>query len=120
MAHDLLAGAGSWMKPPRWYCALTTEWLPERFRLDFGLRFVEQERQAAQRAKRLLPRVYGTLPGAIRFVGPWHEAQARLRGRKLSIAGRLNNRFWIGQLRLPFAAEQGHPEFCAGMRQRRQ
>ncbi len=102
MAHDLLAGAGSWIKPPRWYCALTTEWLPERFRHEFGLHFDDEDQHAMQRAKHWLPRIYPTLPAAIRFVGPWHEAQARLRGRKLSIAASLNNRFWIGQSFLPF------------------
>ena len=96
MAHDLLAGAGSWIKPPQWYCAIATEWLPERFRDEFGLRFSEEDRQAAELAKRRLPRIYRRLPGAIRFVGPWHEAQARLRGRSAGVVGRLSNRFWIG------------------------
>ena len=103
MAHDLLSGAGSWLKPPQWYCALTTEWLPDRFRDEFGLPFGEQHRQAAQRAKHWLPRIYRKLPGAIRFVGPWHQAQARLRGKNVGVVGRLTNRFWIGQSHMPFA-----------------
>ncbi len=103
MAHDLLAGAGSWIKPPRWYCALTKECLPERFRQEFGLQFEEEDRKAARRAKGWLPRFYGKLPAAIRFVGPWHEAQARLGGRSVGVVARLSNRFWIGQARLPFA-----------------
>jgi len=102
MAHDLLAGAGSWIKPPRWYCALTAEWLPERFRNEFGLAFTLEDGQAAQRAKRWLPRVYRHLPDALRFIGPWQEAQARLRGRSAGAVGRLSNRFWIGQPLLPF------------------
>ena len=63
MAHDLLAGAGSWIKPPHWYRALTTEWLPERFREEFELAFGEDDRRAAERAKRWLPRLYRRLPG---------------------------------------------------------
>ena len=109
MARDLLAGAGSWIKPPRWYCALTAGWLGERFRGEFGLRLGDSEKQEAARAKHWLPRFYRTLPGLIRFVGPWHEAQARLRGRSVGIVGRLSNRFWIGQERLPFAGGPANP-----------
>jgi uncharacterized protein (DUF2236 family) len=103
MAHNLMAGAGSWIKPPRWYRALTTKWLPQRLRMEFGLHFGEAEEHAAMRAQRLLPRFYRRLPDAMRFVGPWHEAQARLAGRQVSSLARLSNRFWIGQPYLPFA-----------------
>jgi len=102
MGCDLLRGAGSWIKPPGWYCALTASWLPERFRRDFELEFGHAERNAAEGAKRWLPRIYRHLPGAVRFVGPWHEAQARLSGRECGVMARLGNRFWIGQDRLPF------------------
>lgn len=102
MAHDLLRGAGSWITPPHWYRALTTEWLPARFRTEFGLPFGDAEIRASQQAKQRLPRIYRRLPPAIRFVGPWHEAQARLRGNRPGVVAGLNNRFWIGQTRLPF------------------
>ena len=103
MAHDLLAGAGSWIKPPHWYRALTTEWLPQRFRQEFELAFGEDDRHAAERAKRWLPRFYRRLPDAVRFIGPWHEAQARLSGQRVGPVARNANRFWIGQPQLPFA-----------------
>jgi uncharacterized protein (DUF2236 family) len=103
MAHRLLAGAGSWIRPPFWYRALTAEWMPERFRHEFGLDFGAPDRRAAERAKRLLPEIYRRLPAAIRFTGPWHEAQARLAGRRVSALTRWSNRFWIGQPLLPFA-----------------
>jgi uncharacterized protein (DUF2236 family) len=102
MAHELLRGAGSWIKPPHWYCSLTTAWLPARFRRDFGLEFGEAEAHASEGARQWLPRVYGRLPGMVRFVGPWHEAQARLKGRRAGPLARLSNRFWIGQPLLPF------------------
>jgi len=105
MAKDLLAGAGSWIKPPHWYCALTTEWLATRFRQEFGLPFGDTEKQAAERAKQRLPRFYPRLPGAIRFIGPWHDAQARLKGKGIGVVVRLANRFWIGESRLPFFNE---------------
>jgi uncharacterized protein (DUF2236 family) len=103
MARDLLRGAGSWIKPPEWYCALTTAWLPERFRREFDLRYGEPEREAAQAVGKWLPRIYRKLPDALRFIGPWHEAQARLRGERPGVVARLSNRFWIGQESLPFA-----------------
>ncbi len=103
MAHNLLAGAGSWIRPPHWYRALTTEWLPERFRAEFDLEYGVAEQRSAARAKRLLPGIYRRLPEAIRFTGPWHEAQARLAGRHPGAPTLWSNRFWIGQPLLPFA-----------------
>ncbi len=102
MAHALLAGAGSRIKPPRWYRALTTEWLPRRFAGEFGLEIDETDCRAVERARRWLPGVYRTLPAALRFVGPWHEAQARLRGRTAGPLTRASNRFWIGEAGMPF------------------
>jgi hypothetical protein len=113
MAHSLLRGAGSWIKPPVWYRALTTEWLPERFRHEFGLVFGDAERRAAERAKHWLPSVYRRLPRFVRFVGPWHEAQARLGGKPSGLTARLSNRFWIGQSQLPFGTAQ--PDFSESL-----
>lgn len=103
MAHNLLAGAGSWIKPPHWYRALTTEWLPERFRREFQLDFGSVDLRAAERAKRRLPQLYRKLPRAVRFIGPWHEAADRLQGKRPGMGARLSNRFWIGEACLPFA-----------------
>jgi uncharacterized protein (DUF2236 family) len=103
MAHNLLRGAGSWVKPPFWYRAMTIESLPERFREEFDLPFGAKEQRAAARAGRLLPRFYRRLPASIRFVGPWHEAQARLAQCPVGSLTRWSNRFWIGRSLLPFA-----------------
>ena len=103
MGQNLMAGAGSWLKLPRWYGSLTAAWMPERLRSGFGLAFGDEEQRAAERALRILPQVYRRLPEAVRFVGPWHEAQARLSGRGAGWVARTSNRFWIGQERLPFA-----------------
>jgi len=103
MAQGLLAGAGSWLPIPRWYRGLTVEWLPERFRAEFGFAVSERDHRAVERARRWVPRVYRKLPKALSFVGPWHEAQARLAGRRAGPVARLGNRFWIGQTALPFA-----------------
>ena len=102
MAHNLLAGAGSWIRPPHWYRALTAEWMPQRFREEFALEFGAAEERAAQTAKKRLPRIYRRLPESVRFVGPWHEAVSRLDGRGAGALTRVSNRFWIGEPRLPF------------------
>jgi uncharacterized protein (DUF2236 family) len=103
MAHNLLRGAGSWLRPPRWYRAMTIDGLPKRFREEFDLPFGIREQRAAARAHRFLPAIYRRLPASVRFVGPWREAQARLANRRASSPTRLSNRFWIGQPLLPFA-----------------
>ena len=107
MGQRLLRGAGSGfarvLKPPGWYRAITVAWLPGRFRREFGLRFGADEERAVASARERLPRWYGRLPATMRFVGPWHEAQARLAGRRPGIVALLSNRFWIGQDRMPFA-----------------
>ena len=103
MAHAILRGAGSWVWIPRWYRAVTAEWLGPRFREGFELPWSSSDRGAAERALHWLPRVWRTLPGGVRFVGPWHEAQARLRGHRPGTVTHIGNRFWIGQTLLPFA-----------------
>jgi uncharacterized protein (DUF2236 family) len=102
MAESLLSGAGSWIHPPHWYRALTTAWMPDRFREEFGLKFGVAEQRAAENAKRRIPAIYGRLPRAIRFSGPWQEAQARLAGRPMGAPTRWSNQFWIGRPLLPF------------------
>lgn len=102
IGHSLLEGAGSWIHPPHWYRALTAAWLPARFREEFGLPFRERERRSAERALRWLPRTYRRLPEAVRFSGPWQEAQARLGHRRAGPITEWSNRFWIGEKRMPF------------------
>lgn len=106
MAHSLLAGAGSWVKPPRWYRALTAGWLPERFRAEFGLPLDEAGRRTLATATHYLPRIYRRLPFRLRFVAPWHEAAERLSGRQPSRMTRAGNLFWIGQAVLPFGVRK--------------
>ncbi|MGH9598927.1 MAG: oxygenase MpaB family protein [Terracidiphilus sp.] len=102
IAHNLLQGAGSWIHLPRWYRALTAAWMPPRFREEFEMEFGPKEQRAAARALRLLPAIYRRLPQAVRFTGPWHEAQARLAGQRVGVVAQWSNRFWIGQPRMPF------------------
>lgn len=105
MAENLLSGAGSWIHPPLWYRALTTEWMPPRFREEFGLKFDDAEKRQAERARRWLPRIYPRIPKTFRFTGPWREARARLAGHRPGPLTRWSNRFWIGEERMPFSED---------------
>jgi len=45
--------------------------------------------------------VYPLLPSRLRHVGPFHEAKARMAGKKrVGLLTQLSNRFWIGNSRL--------------------
>ena len=100
LGRSVLSGVGTWIRPPRWYHALTASWMPPRFREGFELAFGPSEERAMQRAARRLPPLYRRIPGTLRFVGPWHEAQARLHGRSPGPLTRRSNLFWMGQPRL--------------------
>ena len=104
MAQSLMRGAGSWVKPPRWYRALTAEWMPERLREEFGLGWSGGELKAAAEARRWIRRMYHRLPVAARYVGPYQEARDRLQQRDAGLVARVSNRFWIGQTRMPYGA----------------
>ena len=103
MAHRVLHGRGSWVPIPHWYRALTAAWLPVRLRDAFALDYGLREQAAAARASRWLPRLYRHLPSAVRFVGPYREAQARLHGRRVDPLTKLSNRFWMGQPHMMFS-----------------
>ena len=102
LGSSVLSGVGTWVRPPFWYRALTASWLPPRLRAGFGLPFGAQEQRALERARRWVPRLYRLTPRAIRYVGPYHEARARLRKRRVGWFTEQNNRFWMGQPRLLF------------------
>ena len=105
LAHRLHAGAGLLVPIPYWYRALTTHLLPPRFREEFQFDYSERERESAERALRWIRKVFPLLPAALRYVGPYHEAVARLEGRPPGGIARISNRIWIGQPRL-FADER--------------
>jgi uncharacterized protein (DUF2236 family) len=100
LAHGVLSGVGTWVRPPLWYRALTAFWLPPRLREAFQLPFGEPEQQALSRATRRLPLLYPRIPRSLRLVGPYHEAESRLRGRSPGPLTRRSNRFWMGQPRM--------------------
>ena len=101
MAHQLQRGAGSWLRPPFWYRALTTHLLPPRLREEFHFAYGRREELSAARAMHWLPKIYRRLPASVRFVGPYQEVQAKLRGKaRPGLMVRLSNRLWIGEATL--------------------
>ncbi|MGO9516642.1 MAG: oxygenase MpaB family protein [Candidatus Korobacteraceae bacterium] len=98
LAQQVLSGAGSWLRIPSWYRALTAHLLPPRLREEFGLAYGAREKRTAERALGWIQRIYPRLPESVRFVGPYREALCRLNGRsRLSLSVRLSNRLWVGQ-----------------------
>ncbi len=97
IAAELLAGAGTWLRSPFWYRALTASLLPERLRRGFALQYGPAERRAAKRALAALRLAYPRIPVLLRYVAPYQEARARLAGRsRPGPLTRVMNRLWIG------------------------
>ncbi|MCP3373665.1 oxygenase MpaB family protein [Bradyrhizobium cajani] len=98
VAAQIFGGARPWLRPPRWYRALTARMLPERMRAGFGFELEARDIRAADNALRWIRRVYPKLPDRLRYVGPYQEAQARLRGEpRPDWMIRCLNRAWIGR-----------------------
>ncbi|KJC54223.1 hypothetical protein UB31_04725 [Bradyrhizobium sp. LTSP849] len=98
IAAQIFTGARPWLRPPRWYRALTASLLPERLRAGIGFELDDRDKMVADRALRWIKRVYPKLPDRLRYVGPYQEAQARLNGRaEPDWMTRCLNRAWIGR-----------------------
>ena len=101
IAAELIAGAGTWLRSPSWYRAVTASLLPDRLRAEFGLRYGTAERRAARRALMVLRFLYPRIPARLRYVAPYQEACARLAGERPAISTKLLNRLWIGRDSMP-------------------
>jgi uncharacterized protein (DUF2236 family) len=98
IAAELFSGAATRWRIPSWYRALTARLLPSRLREEFGLPYGPSERRSAQRALTALQYLYPRMPTRLRYVAPYHEALARLRGRgRPDSLTRALNRLWIGR-----------------------
>jgi uncharacterized protein (DUF2236 family) len=98
IAAELFSGAATRWRAPMWYRALTAYLLPPRLRQDFALPYGPSEHRSAERALTMLRYLYPLMPTRLRYVGPYHEALARLAGREQPGAvTRVLNRLWIGQ-----------------------
>jgi uncharacterized protein (DUF2236 family) len=106
MAQRVLHGRGSWVPVPEWYRAMTAASMPERLRSEFALGYGRREEEAAARARSRLAKIYPKMPAALRFVGPYQEAEARLQARGINTLTRASNRFWMGVPRMMFAERE--------------
>jgi uncharacterized protein (DUF2236 family) len=98
IAQEILSGAGSRLRSPRWYRDLTAGLLASPLRDGFGLRYGPAEKRRAARALSAIRRIYPLLPGRARHVGPYQEACSRLEGRDRPDAiTQTVNRLWIGR-----------------------
>ena len=98
IVRQIFSGAATRIRPPLWYRALTAQMLPDRLRIAFELPLGEAERRSASRALKWMRRTYPSLPDRLRTVGPYQQAQARIKGSdRLSLTTRWLNRLWIGQ-----------------------
>ena len=106
IAAELFSGAGTGWRVPFWYRALTAQLLPRRLRDEFQLPYGPREQRSAKHALRFLRSLYPRLPSRLRYVAPYHEALARLAGRKRPGAlTRVLNRLWIGQSSMAIGGE---------------
>jgi uncharacterized protein (DUF2236 family) len=98
IAAQIFAGAGLWVRAPRWYRALTAEMLPPHLREAFELRDRDVKPHVAAQAITRARRLYPALPERLRHVGPYQEAMARMAGRaRPDLVTQLVNRLWIGR-----------------------
>jgi uncharacterized protein (DUF2236 family) len=109
-AGRVLHARGSWFPVPGWYRALTAASMPERLRSEFALEYGKREEDAAARARQRLAKIYRRVPAALRFVGPYQEANARLRARRVNLLTLASNRFWMGQPRMMFSQPNAQPK----------
>jgi uncharacterized protein (DUF2236 family) len=101
MARRLVAGRDLVFPVPASYQDLTIAFLPPRVREQFGFYFGDAKRREIDRAVALTRRLYPLLPLRFRYVGPYQEAQQRLRGGLTAdFVTRLFNRLWIGRAEL--------------------
>jgi uncharacterized protein (DUF2236 family) len=106
IATRLLAGGNRRVPVLAWYRALTASLLPAPLVEAYGLPFGARERRLARHVVNLARHIYPRLPERLRFVGPYHEARERLRGRHPSRLTRIANRCWIGR---PSLGDRGSP-----------
>ncbi len=98
IAAELFCGAGTGLRAPVWYRALTATLLPPRLRDAFELPYGPSELRSVERVLTVFRHAHPWVPARLRYVAPYHEALARLAGRnRPAPLTRVLNRFWIGR-----------------------
>jgi uncharacterized protein (DUF2236 family) len=98
IAVELFSGAGTRLRAPFWYRALTASLLPPRLGDAFELPYGPSEQRSVERVLTAVRHAHPWVPARLRYVAPYHEALARLAGRdRPGPLTRLLSRFWIGR-----------------------
>jgi uncharacterized protein (DUF2236 family) len=98
IAAELFSGAGTRLRAPFWYRALTASLLQPRLRDAFELPYGPSEHRSVERVLTAVRHAHPWVPARLRYVAPYHEALARLAGRdRPAPLTLLLNRFWIGR-----------------------
>jgi uncharacterized protein (DUF2236 family) len=82
---------------PVWYRAVTAQMLPPVLREALELPYSEADQTKATRAWKWVRQIHPLLPYHLRYVGPYQEAQARIKGVAPSFITKSINHFWIGR-----------------------
>lgn len=97
IADHLLKGKGAARALPKWYVALTAGLLPPHLRDAYGLTFGPLDRRRAERAIARLRFLHPKLPAKLRYVPPFHRAEARLKGKPApDLVTRGLEKIWLG------------------------
>ena len=80
---------------------MTAQMLPTQLRAAFEFKLDPMDLRSVDRALSSLRYVYPLSPSRLRHVGPFHEAKARMEGKRhIGLLTQLSNQFWIGNSRL--------------------
>lgn len=94
-------GRRTFVALPEWYRAISLSLLPREILASYRLTYGDREARHAQRALKLVRRIYPLLPKSVRYVPPYHEACGRIAGVQTpGVLTRALNRMWVGQTRL--------------------
>jgi uncharacterized protein (DUF2236 family) len=86
-----------WGHVPSWYQALTAQLLPGALRAAFQLPDEKFGQIKAERAWKRVRQIYPLLPYHLRYVGPYQEAQARIKREARGLVTKSMNHLWIGR-----------------------
>jgi uncharacterized protein (DUF2236 family) len=82
---------------PLWYQSVTAQLLPVPLRAAFQLLDEKTRQIKADRSWKRVRQIYPLLPHHLRYVGPYQEAQARIKREAPGLVTRSMNHLWIGR-----------------------
>jgi uncharacterized protein (DUF2236 family) len=71
LSRSVLSGAGTWVRPPHWYQALTAHWMPPRLRAAFALNLSAPEDTSRGPGRPVAAPALSSYSRALTFCGPF-------------------------------------------------